>query len=468
MDNLLGRNIFMLKNEGPNKYTILSNYDDVFSPVIKKVNMDSCDFGKFMAKITDCGVQDDINDVDMNGEKFLYLPTGYQNQSSITEDTFAKSYPDDYSSMKNTALPAPYIEQPVQTRVEVADEPDHYVVKTRSGVEVEGYVIPKVIDFDMELTGDRIFIGKTLSTMQPVIAGVRVKNSSFRLKSRCTDMKPGLTGTLVYQMNPANALCTIPFTVVSMTVDPCGKTVVTAQDLMGTAFRFEKSSMDMERIANNGGTYLVPRQMFFVPMEGFNEISNSEIDFHVKAASGGHELIHTGYNRFSFKGPSIDKYASQLGMNATNLSPCQAMFLLASFGFGSESLDTITKTAKCGRVKIHNLRIGHEKQASKSLERIAKGLKSNLIKAASYVENSQSVDSLLSLNFINPDNIQKFVSRLPALKATISDLAMLLIASRLGIKELPETSISTALSRLIEVVRGLETLRATQEQAQVG
>ena len=440
MENLLNKNIYMLKRESPDKYSILACSDKVFSPVLKKVHGNSDELCKFKAKISDCA-QDDINDVDMNGEKVIVLPT-------VEEP-----------------VEGPYLEQPVQRRMEFADEFDHYVVKKKDGVEVEGVVIPKVINFNMELIDQKIFIGKTMSTIQPAIAGVRVQNSSFRLKDQAGDMQPGQTGTLVYQMNPSKALATIPFTIVCMSVEPCGKVCVKAQDLAGVTFKFESSPMTLERIASLGDKYLVPSEFFWVPMEGFHEISNSQLDFVAKTASDKLTLISTGYNQYSLSG--VDKYASALGWSSTNLSANQTKFLLATHGLGKVAEEILTKAKKEGSIKLAYRRPAVEKRGhSDLLKKFAYNLKSNLIKAASFVENSQSVDSLLSLNFINPDNIAKFVSRLPSLKATISDLAMLLIASRLGVKELPESSLSSAMSRMIDVVNGLETLRATQEQQQ--
>jgi hypothetical protein len=251
-----------------------------------------------------------------------------------------------------------------------------------------------------------------------------------------------------------------------MTVQPCGTTEVTAQDLMGMGFKFCTTSTDLARIVKLEDKYLVPKGFFWVPMEGFYEISNSPVDFVAKTASGEKITIsHTGYGQFAISG--VSKYASALGWDATNLTAEKAKFILATQGLGKEA-STIIKSATSKQVMVNVRRPTDfvEKKASTSLKKFAYSLKSNLIKAASYVENTQSIDSLLSLNFINPDNIAKFVGRIHSLKATISDLAMLLMASRLGIKEIPEQAVSSAMTRLIEVVNGLEALRAVQEQPQ--
>jgi hypothetical protein len=283
-------------------------------------------------------------------------------------------------------------------------------------------------------------------------------------------MQPGQTGTLVYQSNPSKALATIPFTIVSITGMPCGQLEVKAQDLMGVGFKFDMTETHLEKIVNMGGKYLVPKNMFkWVPMEGFYEVSNSLLDWGAKTA--GVNVVSTGYNQFSIKG--VEKYASALSWDATNLTKNQSLFLLSSLGLSKKAAENCLKrvsTPAGGQEKIAVQAVPFKTVAKQNpwTEKIANKFKVNLLKVANYVENSQSVDALLSLNFINPDNIQKFVAKMPNFKSTISNLASLLIASRLGIKELPEESIATAIAKLVEVVNGLETLRATHDQQQQG
>jgi hypothetical protein len=157
--------------------------------------------------------------------------------------------------------------------------------------------------------------------------------------------------------------------------------------------------------------------------------------------------------------------------DATNLLRKEAKFLLASLGCPAEKIASALKQADVrGSSEVHNLRfpplvsekIAMAKPLAEHLYKKALALRSNLIKEASYLENSQTVDALLSLNFITPANIAKFVAKIPNLKASISHLASLLIGSRLGVKEIPERSVADAMQRMIEVVDGLEKLKAMQ------
>lgn len=234
-------------------------------------------------------------------------------------------------------------------------------------------------------------------------------------------------------------------------------------------------SSDLQMIAKTGPReYTLPARMKWLPLEGFEEMTNSAISYAVKQAAEvltdrPVHLIHNGYDGFSMRG--VAKYASAVGWDATNLSRYQATFIMASLGCGRERIAEVYKTASIkGIANLHGLnftpfaseKIAAAKPLAEKMMKVAANLRSNLIKEASYLENSQTVDALLALNFITPTNIAKFISKIPSLKTAISHLASCLIASRLGVKDIPESSASGAMMRLVEVVDGLEKLKAAQ------
>jgi hypothetical protein len=445
-DNLIKRDIVMLRKEGPNKYTILSNSDKVFSPVLVK-GMGQCDLAQFASGISD-HAEDDINDVDQNGEKMLRVttvPAGIHIEGD------------------NASLP-----------VELANEFDHYVVRKKNGVEVEGYVIPKVVGFNMERVDLKIFIGKTMSTMQGEIAGIRMKNSAFKMPA-CAP-RAGQTGTFVHQPDASHGLATIPVTIKSV-VDDCGSKHLHVVDLNGISFKVTLTSTVLDRIAPTPDGYLLPDTKFkWVPMQGFEEVTNSAVDFAVKVAgtvktANPVKVLYTGYGQYAIRG--LDKYAYEAGWTPMNLEEYQVKFLLSSLGASQEKVAHICKKARAStQAIVHNLnlpplkaeKIAAALPVARKMAKVASDLRCNLTKEASFVENSQTVDTLLSLNFVNPENIAKLVGKLPSFKASISSLASMLIASRLGVREIPEGAASTAMMRLVEVVNGLEALRATQEK----
>jgi hypothetical protein len=449
VDKLVPKSIMLLRRESPDKYSILSNSDEVFSPQITgPMSRDEC--YDIVSKLSD-HIDDTMNEVDQNGEKMLLLPTGKDNVILAKED---------------------------QTIVEDADHFDTYRVKTNTGVTVEGFVIPKVIDFEMKPVGLKIFIGKTMSTIQAQIAGVRVENSNFKMPDEVP--KVGQTGTFVYQPDESHALATVPVTIKSITAEPFGYRMVCA-DLMGRPIKLQTSgSMELQRITHEvNGYHMIPKRMKWVPMSGFGPVSDSLASYAIKEAEEKHlgrglpvQVISTGYGMYSIKGTR--KYAEALGWDSTGLSGPKAEFLLGSLGCGREKIAHVLKTAKAeGHAEIYGLsqpplgseKIAAEKTVREKAEKLASLLRRELFKEASYIDNAQTVDALLALNFVNPDNIAKFIGKIPQLKSAISALASCLLASRIGLKEIPEEAASTAMHRLIEVVDGLEKLRSAQEIA---
>jgi hypothetical protein len=446
-ESLIPRNIAVLRREGPDKYTILRNSDTVFSPAITP-DVSYHDCMSFVSKLTG-SIGDAMNEVDRNGEKLLMLPAPKDNVVlARTDSEIAES----------------------------ADSFDSYAVMSNTGVTVLGQVIPKVIDFDQKTVNLKIFLGKTMQTMQPEIWGVRLKNGPVKIQGSLPAI--GQTGTFVYQPEDSHALCTIPVTVVMVSSHgPCGLTLKVT-DLMGRPLRLRTSrEMDVHRIALLNGEYLLPGGMKWVPMSGFSPVSSSAESYAVKIAGAKItdrpvSLLSTGFGQFSMKG--VDKYASALGWDRTNLHSYQAKFILASLGCGEKQILGAIKHAQVqGKAELHNLnfpplmaeKIAEKVPTAEKLVKLSKLLRHNLFKEASYIDNAQTVDALLALNFVNPDNIAKFIGKIPQLKSAISTLASCVLASRVGMKEIPEEATATAMHRLIEVVEGLEKLRAAKDIA---
>jgi hypothetical protein len=93
------------------------------------------------------------------------------------------------------------------------------------------------------------------------------------------------------------------------------------------------------------------------------------------------------------------------------------------------------------------------------------------IKCAMYKEAAElasfdpaSADAILSLSFLTPDNLQKFIGFLPKLQDAMNALANLLLASRLGLAQIPEESCANALKALDRAVQGLRLLQLKESE----
>ena len=86
-------------------------------------------------------------------------------------------------------------------------------------------------------------------------------------------------------------------------------------------------------------------------------------------------------------------------------------------------------------------------------------LRHDLVKEASAIDDPEAVDVVLSLNFINEDNLGDYIDNIGSMKKTISKLASMLVASRMGLSELNEGAVKKAMDGLDTVVTGLENIK---------
>lgn len=80
-------------------------------------------------------------------------------------------------------------------------------------------------------------------------------------------------------------------------------------------------------------------------------------------------------------------------------------------------------------------------------------------KEAATMVGTDSVDAVLSLNFINPENVSTFLENLPKLEEAATKIASLVLATQLGLHAIPKTAAVRAMFALEDVIRGLKTLQ---------
>jgi hypothetical protein len=83
-----------------------------------------------------------------------------------------------------------------------------------------------------------------------------------------------------------------------------------------------------------------------------------------------------------------------------------------------------------------------------------------LLKAAAESGHPETLDSLLSLEFITPQNLRYFIDNVPDFEEAATRLAALLIAVRLGMPHVPEQPVKDALEGLSKTVNRLQILKS--------
>jgi hypothetical protein len=453
-----------IKRESKDKYSILSMADQLFDLAESEyMNRDAC--LKHLSKISP-KPWDLLHDVDQEGEKMVLV------KSAPREGVFL--YDD------------------VREKPESADELGVYSVKDKAGVTLEGVVIPQVVDFSGKKQSYKLFISPGHSTFQSSISGVK-RESTDKIKKILEPRaaRVGQTGTFVF-VDDGKAIATIPVTMKAIENGGYGMVAI---KLDGTKIRIKRgygddpssnfaqtSSPDGKKdknfldvhgmIETRPHEYIIPQRMFWVPMEGFQEVSSSASEWLQKEASQ-----HMDMNPLTVRWTGIVYDISGAGMDKTaSLSERQLGLALATRGASLEKVAQIVKAARAsGRAKVHGLAplrkaadiIKVAEVAQRDLEWICKSFKMDLIKCAAELEDSVTVDAMLSLNFVNPDNLAKFVSYRPVFTKVLDYLAELTLATRLGFKDISESAVIMAMGKLQEVSEGLKKAEASLKKPSV-
>lgn len=89
-------------------------------------------------------------------------------------------------------------------------------------------------------------------------------------------------------------------------------------------------------------------------------------------------------------------------------------------------------------------------------------LRRDLVKEAALLPDPNSVDAVLSLGLLTPDNLENFVTYLPNFDRTVNQMCELLLGSRLGLEEIPTAAIEKMVRCTEDVIEGLRSLAFQQ------
>lgn len=464
------RSIVHVQKKGVNEYSVLGNPEGVFDPVMDKVNRPT--LKKFVGAV---------------------VGPGEAEQAAVSRIDKVQNYqlsgPKEQTGERRNEPPGRKLgehgqiflyEEGVQDTASNCDRFGVYGVKDPAGVTSYGFVFPNVVSFDGKKIGVKIFAGKNASCVQSRIAGVHEPAREMELPK--TEPEPGKLGTLVH-VKDGKALATVPFRVVGFKMyndtkaatvkDFYGKTVTLVFSPMAEGMTRLEKSKDLGPLAS-GPTYVIPESMKFVELGPTKKLPESEGD-HQKLSMLSHDInplrITQSNGRYIFRGPDLSKYANvnNVPFDFQNLDRGQAEFLLCSFGCPMQKAAAVVARANGHReVQVHNLalpKVASEVQEDASYHDFVRSLRCDLVKQAAVMEEAEAVDTALSLGFVNPNNVSKFIEAVPKLKECLSLLSKLLVAARLGMSNIPEEATSSAVDDIQRIIAGLRKLALSKTVA---
>ena len=163
-------------------------------------------------------------------------------------------------------------------------------------------------------------------------------------------------------------------------------------------------------------------------------------------------------------GASFQNAPHLSSLMSKHASADDAVFMLCMAGYDAVSANSLVKQATLSsvRIPVEDLSPIQEKRAGVDVSH----LRQDLVKEAAALPDIQTIDSVLSLGFITPDNVNTFLSRIPYLERALNHTCELVLAARLGLSEIPEYASARAMRGLDSVIQGLKalSLRNTQEE----
>lgn len=365
----------------------------------------------------------------------------------------------------------------MQFPIETMEKFGQYDAVSQNNRIVRGFFIPEVFDYGMNKVAEmKLFTSKDCFSMQEKIAGRKVY-AGPRAELPSSDIREGITGTFIFRYGEKTAALE-PFRVSSFPLESGEQTEFDAFSTRGEAMHFTvMPGLAAATPGEKRGHYLIPSFWQFVRVGDHEEPMLSKQGETAKYAGEDKrlEIMWDGIN-YTIRGSQVENISQQL----FDLDGMKARFFLTAFGVVPDHADELLKRAKrdghakfeatvkpTGNYEVVTNSIKHRdgsvdtKYAAMSEKVIMLMRESALIKEALAAPDEETVDKVLALNFTTKENLQEFVESIDDYKEAQSKLARLLVASRLGIKQVDPQSIKTAMDNLSNVIEGLEILKSS-------
>lgn len=337
------------------------------------------------------------------------------------------------------------------------------VKKVGDNAELIGWVFPKVMDFTGEVLPMAVFSNGSESSMQENIAGIPVARQTDILSSHPQGMG------CFYYATSSGAQALVPVMVKSEVETPEGVSYV-CETVLGEQCTVVKvpGLKAVQEIAE--GRYGIPEECSFMPLVNVVDLAASPDEFaktaEAQAVGTTAVRIITDGSVYSFEGMPIDKLAGV--MDTKFLNKDDAVFLGSILGHEPTKLAHALSTMRSEGhqelwfharpvTPLRDKYAAAEASARQLLNKLP-NLRADLLKEAAPIEDPAAVDKILSVGFLNPENVSIFASYAPEIEDTIKKLSELLMATRMGLGSVEEGALQKAIVHLDKVVAGLKTI----------
>lgn len=357
-------------------------------------------------------------------------------------------------------IPEPFSED--KAAWEAVTKAGIYRVLSRQGKEYVGWVIPGLIDMTGTSLPMTVFTNGAVASVQDEVLGLHVS-----MGVNLPDDEP--TGTGVFYIDAgSHPQATVPVVITGSESGMDGSTIYHVKTLTGGdyALKLVPGLKKMLPPTEGSDVVMIPGSARFIALN--DEAAVSLVNGENKPQKTASELAAPTVTLFGdgedyvLRFRNAPKLAHAVPEHA---SEDDTVFALCLAGYDPQTAYALTKKASRSliEVPVDDIRTMRDviepsvegaKVAAESCEKLRK----NLIKEASALPDIQTVDSVLSLGFINPENVRTFVSRLPYLEKSLSHLCEMILAARMGLSEIPEFASARAARGMDDTIQGLKSL----------
>lgn len=328
------------------------------------------------------------------------------------------------------------------------------------GSTTQGVVLTDVKTLDGGMTDNVIVVGKHGSSYQEQVAGAPIEATIDLTKVGSSEFKGEgfmLLGEQAYE----------PFTVKNTVTYQDGRNLYLAEHPLLGNITLEKTASVKTVVPSANSWYLIPEDARFSQFtkgvsylqdpSQMNKIASRHDHVH------GAVLIHEAEDLFKLAGATVGELAS---LPLTENHALLALGLLGDSPEGAkEKIAAVKREGAVRFVAARNLKVAKEKQAaakSPFADVIAKGINQDFTKVAALITQNNTVDTVLSLGFVTPENIDGYIDSIPEIEEALSRSCELLLGVRLGLQEVPERALTAAVTGLDKAITGLKKLQIRQ------
>ena len=340
-----------------------------------------------------------------------------------------------------------------------------YKVKDSEGKDVVGYVIPNLYDLSGRSLPMTLFTNGSVAALQENVVG-----ELLALGSNMPAEEPKGHGVFYWATSSGGVEATVPVDVRS-TTNVEGEVKYLVEDAFGGRYGVTCQPHVTKPMSVND-MCLLPTRTRWMPIEHSKTVkvsSMTEVGTEKKASKYLQALqgvtIKSAGNSFSLDGECVAKLAYE---EKTFLNVDDTMFVLAGLGLDSDyATEKLADARYCGssiaKIGAPLVHEGHYKEAlldklaSRKLPDVSH-MRIDLVKEAAVVPDAVAIDTMLSLGFLTPQNVEVFAKHLPIMDEAQKRLCELLLASRMGLRAIPEEALERAIKGVERAITGLKEL----------